>query len=522
MPMEKEDRKDKLFTSGGQKEKKADSLFTGPKKTVRKGKPETGGKPGGHWNVLLVDDEEDVHSVTKLALKGFSYQGMEIHFFHAYSAGEAKVILSKQNNIALIILDVVMESSHAGLELVKHIREELKNLFTQIVLRTGYPGQAPEREVISKYEINDYHTKTELTTFKLYTVTLASLRAYDSVMRLENLRKGLENMVRERTTELERTNVELKEVNVVLADQKEELQKQKEALIESKEIAENQKKELQFTLENLKLTQNQLIQSGRMASVGQLTAGIAHALNNPINFVSGNVKPLSRDIDEIFKILNQYETVIRNNNLNESFREVESFKEECHYKYLVNEVKDLLKGIGEGARRSGEIVKGLRTFSRLDEDTFKLADIHEGLDSTLILLHNKLKNKITVHKEYGNLPKIECLPSKLNQVFMNILNNSIQAIHDKGEIFIETVSSSIVVKVIIRDTGVGMPQEVKDRIFEPFFTTKDVGKGTGLGLSISYGIIEQHQGNIDVLSEPGKGTEFIITLPIHQPNKTVK
>jgi signal transduction histidine kinase len=390
------------------------------------------------------------------------------------------------------------------------------------VIRTGYPGQAPEREVISKYEINDYHTKTELTTFKLYTVTLASLRAYESVIHLESLRKGLEGMVRERTAELEKTNTELKGVNALLEDQKEELQSQKEELIESKEMAENQKKELQFTLENLKLTQNQLIQSGRMASVGQLTAGIAHELNNPINFVSGNVRPLSRDVEEILYILNQYETIINNKKLQNEFSEVESFKQECDYKYLISEVKDLLKGIAEGANRSSEIIKGLRSFSRLDEDTFKLADIHEGLDSTLILLHNKLKNKITVHKEYGNLPKIECLPSKLNQVFMNILTNSIQAIQDKGDIFVQTVSSSIVIKVIIRDTGAGMSKEVKERIFEPFFTTKDVGKGTGLGLSISYGIIEQHQGNMDVLSEPGKGTEFIITLPINQPNKTAK
>jgi signal transduction histidine kinase len=161
-------------------------------------------------------------------------------------------------------------------------------------------------------------------------------------------------------------------------------------------------------------------------------------------------------------------------------------------------------------------VKGLRSFSRLDDEKFQLFNIHDGIDSTLILLHNKIKNTITVHKDYGDLPEIECLPSKLNQVFMNILTNCIQAIEDKGEIFIQTVSSDIRVKIIIKDTGVGMSPEVKAHIFEPFYTTKDVGKGTGLGLSITYGIIEQHQGNIDVLSEPGMGTEFIISLPRRQ------
>ena len=193
-------------------------------------------------------------------------------------------------------------------------------------------------------------------------------------------------------------------------------------------------------------------------------------------------------------------------------------KEELDFQFLTKEITDLLDGIGEGAHRSGEIVKGLRSFSRLDDEKFIMADVHDGLDSTLILLYNKTKNRIRIHKDYGDLPLIECLPSKLNQVFMNILTNSIQAIGDKGDIHIETISSGIGVKIVIRDNGVGMTHDVKQRIFEPFFTTKEVGSGTGLGLSISYGIIEQHTGNIDVISEPGRGTEFIISLPITQPD----
>ncbi len=256
-----------------------------------------------------------------------------------------------------------------------------------------------------------------------------------------------------------------------------------------------------------------------MASVGQLTAGIAHELNNPINFISGNVKPLTRDIEDIYKILNLYDSVIQKNNLNERFGKVESLKSKLDYSYLVEEINNLLIGIYEGANRSGQIVKGLRSFSRLDEDRFVPANINEGIDSTLILLHNKIKERITIHKNYGKIPEIECLPSKLNQVFMNILTNSIQAIEDKGDIYIDTISSSIGIKICIKDTGRGMITEVKERIFEPFYTTKDVGKGIGLGLSISYGIIEQHNGNIDVISEPPKGTEFIISLPIFQTNK---
>ena len=194
------------------KKKKADFLKTS-KKILQNEKPAKPGDSPDYWKVLLVDDEEDIHSVTRMALKGFSYQGREIQFLHAYSADEAMQMLPKHKDIALIFLDVVMETNHAGLDLVRHIRDVLKNHFTQIVLRTGYPGQAPEREVIAAYEINDYKTKTELTTFKLFTVTLASLRSYDSIMRLENLRQNLETIVKERTAELERKNVKIMEMD---------------------------------------------------------------------------------------------------------------------------------------------------------------------------------------------------------------------------------------------------------------------------------------------------------------------
>jgi len=279
---------------------------------------------------------------------------------------------------------------------------------------------------------------------------------------------------------------------------------------------EDKNSELQLTLENLKLTQSQLIQSEKMASLGLLTAGIAHELNNPINFVSGNVNPLQRDMDEIFTLIDQYDDLVKANNLEDVFGLVRELKAQMDYGFLMKEINNLLEGIQEGADRSSSIVKGLRSFSRLDDEKFQLHNIHDGIDSTLILLHNKIKNTIKVHKDYGDLPEIECLPSKLNQVYMNILTNCIQAIEDEGEIFIQTVSSDIRVKIIIKDTGMGMSHEVKAHIFEPFYTTKDVGKGTGLGLSISYGIIEQHHGNIDVISEPGMGTEFIISLPRRQ------
>jgi len=208
--------KDDLFDSELNSDDKEQKLFTDEldkediKESSKEVKPD---EPEDYWKVLVVDDEEDVHSVTRMALKGFTFKEKEIQFLHTYSAKETKKILSGNPDISLIFLDVVMETNNAGLDLVKHIRNKLNNHLTQIVLRTGYPGQAPEREVIVEYEINDYKTKTELTTFKLFTVTLASLRAYDSMIHLENLRQNLEVKVRERTAELERKNYQIMEMD---------------------------------------------------------------------------------------------------------------------------------------------------------------------------------------------------------------------------------------------------------------------------------------------------------------------
>jgi signal transduction histidine kinase len=379
-----------------------------------------------------------------------------------------------------------------------------------------------------KSELTAYATLVERQKFVLYIIIVfccliigLGFFIYRSYKIKKNANMKLERMnreIREQNRKIYQHKQQIEDKNEELLSQSEELKQANEEITSTNEALNTQKDELRYTLENLKLTQDQLIQSEKLASVGQLTAGIAHELNNPVNFISGNVKPLKRDVDDIFDILGKYEDIIRENDLGKDFNEVDSLKDNLNYKLLTTEIKSLLEGIAEGAHRSSDIVKGLRSFSRMDDEKFIQTDLHDGLDSTLILLYNKTKGKINIHKDYGDLPLVECLPSKINQVFMNILTNSIQAIKEKGDIFIETISSGIGVKIIIRDTGSGMTAEVKKHIFEPFYTTKDVGSGTGLGLSISYGIIEQHNGNIDVISESGKGTEFIISLPIVQPD----
>ncbi len=273
----------------------------------------------------------------------------------------------------------------------------------------------------------------------------------------------------------------------------------------------------------LKDAQTQLVESEKMASLGQLTAGIAHEINNPINFVTSNVKPLNRDINVLFEAIIVMESLATDNgSLADKQKKIDEYKNEIDYDYLRMEIEQLLSGISEGASRTAEIVKGLRIFSRLDEDALKKADLNEGLDSTLVITNNLLNNVIVLEKNYGNIPLIECYPGKLNQVFLNVISNGIYAIRKKYnaehggimKISTELLNDFVYIKII--DNGIGMDENTQKRIFEPFFTTKEVGEGTGLGMSIAYNTISKHDGQIMVKSELGVGTEFIIKLPLIQ------
>src|SRR5690606_26234704 len=209
----------------------------------------------------------------------------------------------------------------------------------------------------------------------------------------------------------------------------------------------------------------------------------------------------------------------------EKLKRVAKLKEENDYDYLIKEIDYLLQGIAEGASRTSEIVKGLRLFSRLDEDDVKRANLEEGLDSTIAIINHMLNGRIEVIREYGQVPAVECFPGKLNQVFLNMMSNAIRAIQERwgenrgGELRIRTVADSNNVYISIADNGVGMSEETKKKLFEPFFTTKEVGVGTGLGLSIAWNTINKHNGTIRLQSTLGEGTAFTISLPkVHQPN----
>jgi PAS domain S-box-containing protein len=294
-------------------------------------------------------------------------------------------------------------------------------------------------------------------------------------------RKEAENQVRETLDDLGRANRELKEVN-----------------------------------EQLVRTQAQLVQSEKMASIGQLAAGVAHEINNPVGFIHSNFGALEEYFSAIATVLREYEQA--ESELSEQAREqIKRAKEQSDFAYAIEDIGATLKESRDGLMRLKKIVQDLKDFAHMDrQDVWTHEDLHNGLESTLNVVWNELKYKCVVEKHYGNLPQVECIISQINQVFMNLLVNAAQAIDKQGVITLRSGTEGEQVWFEVADTGKGIEPEHMSRIFDPFFTTKPVGKGTGLGLSISFGIIQKHQGRIEVHSGVGSGTTFRIWLPIAQ------
>ncbi|ARU32945.1 hypothetical protein CAP31_11250 [Sulfuriferula sp. AH1] len=273
----------------------------------------------------------------------------------------------------------------------------------------------------------------------------------------------------------------------------------------------------QVLIKKLESAQGQLLQSEKMASIGQLAAGVAHEINNPIGYVYSNLSTLEKYLEDIFRIMDDYEIAESLISDNDVLSRLQAAKESLDFKFLKEDLPALMNESKEGITRVKKIVQDLKDFSHSDAtEEWRFVDILEGINSTLNIVNNEIKYKAEVIKKYDLIPEVECLSSQLNQVFMNLLVNAAHAIEERGVITIRTGRVDDEVWIEVADTGIGIAQENMKRIFDPFFTTKPVGKGTGLGLSLSYGIVQKHHGRIEVQSKVGAGTAFRVCLPINQ------
>ncbi|MET0645803.1 MAG: ATP-binding protein [Pyrinomonadaceae bacterium] len=404
--------------------------------------------------VLVVDDEEQVRNLLS------NYLGASYPCSKAASADEALQFLAAEP-YALVIADVMMPGRN-GIELLREITARYPD--TMVVMVSGV---ARTQRVLDAVRLGAYDYI--LKPCDLHVLSMTVERALE--------RRALLHAARYYKVDLERRNEELRRSKA--------------------------------ELESL---QAQIIQSEKMASLGQLAAGVAHELNNPAGFLYGNMEMLGELVRGLERLLAFYETVPLGG---EEASRASAIKGEIDYEHTLADLRSIIGDCHDGAGRIRDVVQNLRTFSRLDEAEFKKVDIHEGIDSTIRLLtHFYGDGRVTLLRDYGELPPVDCYAGQLNQVWLNLLVNAAYAVCDGGEVHITTRGEAERVVVRVSDTGRGIAPEHLTRIFDPFFTTKPVGEGTGLGLSVTYSIVERHGGEITVESELGKGTTFTVTLPV--------
>lgn len=287
---------------------------------------------------------------------------------------------------------------------------------------------------------------------------------------------------------------------------------------------EKKKNELEAAYKQLEEAELQLIQSEKLASLGKMTAGIAHEINNPLGFIHGNLENIDGYLKDLKELIRLYDSYPRTDD--DGTKRVRAFKQQIQYDFIVNDLDKIIQSCEHGTTRIAEIVNKLKNFSRLDESAKKVVDIHEGLDATIDLFVRQNQD-VTIERNYGQIPKVECYANQLNQVFFSLIENAIDAVKEKkneGHITIETsvadertVSHDIqrkkAIQIKISDNGTGIPDEIRSKVFDPFFTSKDVGEGRGLGLSLAYGIMQQHHGQIYFKSKLHQGTDFFVEIP---------
>ena len=410
--------------------------------------------------ILVIDDEPEILKTIKIYLELEEYEVLTAE------NGQEGIEVFKQQKPTLVITDVKMPGM-SGIEVLKKVKEIEDD--TEVIVITGHGDLEISIDAL-RLDASDFISKPVDIEHLLLSVKRAMER-HKMKAQLKAYTKNLEGLLDEKASEIKDAHA-------------------------------------------------MLLQSEKLASIGQLAAGVAHEINNPIGFISSNLNTLEQYIEDIKSLMEQYKDFHSTNNGERQMLldRIESLKEEMDFEFILDDLFKLVEETKEGADRVKKIVADLKDFSRVDHGEKNFFNINQGLESTLNIVRNELKYKAKISKEYNEIPEIECYSQELNQVFMNLLTNAAQSIENQGEIGIKTGlvhdNGHDFIEVRISDTGCGIAEENLNKIFDPFFTTKEVGKGTGLGLNISYKVIEKHKGKITVESEVGKGTTFIVSLPV--------
>lgn len=425
---------------------------------------------------LFGDEDKAATSPTLSAFElDSAYQGQE-------GLSKVETALKENRPYAMAFVDMRMPPGWDGVQTIEHLWRCDPRL--QVVICTAYADSSWD-EILAQLDVRDrlLILKKPFDSIEVFQLATALTTKWQMTQEAAAQRMRLEDAVQERTSELRAVNEALQQ-----------------------EIRER------------KQLEGQLVQSEKLASIGQLAAGVAHEINNPIGYIFSNFGTLEGYIGHLFELLTAYENAESSIRAAEVAESLQALRERVELDFLKEDIPVLMRESKQGIVRVRQIVQDLKDFSRVDsKHEWEWADLHHGIDSTLNIVGSEVKYKADLVKEYGAIPLIECLASQINQVVMNLVVNAAHAMGEKrGRITIRTGTEGEQVWLEVGDTGSGIPPETLKRIFEPFFTTKPIGKGTGLGLSLSYGIVQKHNGRIDVDSVVDHGTTFRVTLPIRQ------
>ncbi|WDP93095.1 MAG: hypothetical protein HUN04_26615 [Desulfobacter sp.] len=477
------------------------------------GTEETLPDPQKNFKLLIVDDENEIHVMTKLVLDDYRYMGHGLEFISAYSGKEAKEILETDDTIACCLLDVVMETKDAGLEVARFIREEINNSKIRIVLRTGQPGKAPEKEIILNYDINDYKEKTELTTQKLFTTITTALRSYSHLVELE-----------EKNKEIQAKNIRLNEEvarRIVAESNLTKYNRSLERMIESKT------QRLKEALSSLEATEKQLFITQKAAIVSDLSAVSLKTLDDSNTMIDGNLKKMNLYRQQMTFLLEKYNTLEAIISLHQgtkqelekaartSLVDISSFKKEMDFEAILEKYPKIIEDSLDGIRQISQAINDVKMFVTINEEPPKPTDLNKMLKSLSGLTSFKDK-KIDIQFDLQDIPLVDLPARNVEKALNAVARNALTAVPTHGIISISTCCDDLQILITVSDIGIGMSESTLPKIFTPYFSGWSK-EGKGLGLSYAKSVFLSCGGDIRITSTEGEGTTVTLCLPVQPP-----
>ncbi|MEA1967720.1 MAG: ATP-binding protein [Thermodesulfobacteriota bacterium] len=461
------------------------------------------------WKLLIIDDDEDVHTMTKLVLSDYTYEEASLDFISGYSGEDAKKLVKEHPDAACMLLDVVMETAHSGLDVARYVREETKNSNLRIILRTGQPGKAPEKKVILDYDINDYKEKTELTSQKLFTTITTAIRSYIHLKKLED-----------KQDEIAEKNIRLNQEIARRIVAEANLEKYNKSL---ERMIENKSDRLKKALNALKNVETELKQTEQLSCIGEMTSKAVFKMQQPVDNVKENLNTIDKYRSDITHLLEQYEilTVVMNGyaktfskNADKIIHHIKDIKNNINLDMIIKTYPDIINDSTEEMDQIVNIISGLKKFIKLTKENRQKVHLNTIIKNVLKKESKKYAQEIDIQTNFCTHSEIEISPESIKEVFQSIFKNSFHAIEPFGIISISTMHDKNFITIEISDTGKGILPKNMDKVFEPYFSC-DTKNRLGMGLFISKKIIQSHNGTIEIESTHGQGTSVIIKLPVN-------